>query len=428
MRSTNTRTWRRAVPLLSAGSVFAGFATLWLTGSRQIYESILQSLGVPAWRTPFLDSGAIAAALECHRAGINVFRIDPCDVLGRLYAYSPLWLRADFLPVTTGWTPYIGLTFASLFFWALTQLPEVRGGLGLLLIAAASVSPPVLFALERGNNDLIVFALAATAMTLFQKSAMARLLGTATVAFAAALKYYPGALLIGVLREQPRRCILLIGTTLAVLALAVLLDFREVLAALRCIPTGNPFSRGFSATVIPFGLRDVLGLPRHMATGLLLALCLGSVSIAWVQARELQNDLADIGDAELTFLTGGAALIVGCFFLSEMNFEYRCIMLLFVIPGLLSVRRLNTSSRRLASITLAIIMFLLWQPISDVLHVWIFVWAFEAVGWWWVVTILAAVLWHAVLSSPFVQAAVSAVQTATWPWVRQEAVRNRSRR
>jgi hypothetical protein len=63
---------------------------LWHWGPRSVYFQILQFIGVEPFRFPFLDIHAILAAAECHRQGVEVYQLNPCDAIGRPHAYSPL--------------------------------------------------------------------------------------------------------------------------------------------------------------------------------------------------------------------------------------------------------------------------------------------------------------------------------------------------
>src|SRR5579864_490329 len=87
---------RRAVYRLltpvAALLVFAALAMLWRWGPHPLYFNILKQFGFEPFRFPFLDIHAILAAAQCQRLGIDVYLSNPCDALGRVHVYSPLWL------------------------------------------------------------------------------------------------------------------------------------------------------------------------------------------------------------------------------------------------------------------------------------------------------------------------------------------------
>ena len=131
---------------------------------------------VDAWAFPFLDTDAILAAIDCHRLGIDVYAVpNPCDPIGRPHVYPPLWLHLDHLSVGRGDLNVIGLTLDLLFFVALAVLPPVCNRTGAALFLCAIVSPSVALALERANNDVLMFVLGTMAGRLVLRRSSLRL-------------------------------------------------------------------------------------------------------------------------------------------------------------------------------------------------------------------------------------------------------------
>ncbi|HXT79801.1 MAG TPA: hypothetical protein VN702_09560, partial [Acetobacteraceae bacterium] len=352
--------WYRAIPFIAAGGAFMFFAALRLSGSTGAYTAILHGLGVPVFRFPFLDTHAIVAAIQCHSAGIDVYATNPCDVLGRPHVYSPLWLRADVLPVTARWTPYVGLAFGGLFLTSLTLLPQVRGRTGAVIMILASVSPSVLFAMERGNNDLLVFAMAAATASFCLRGVWGRNAGYALATLAAALKFYPVLLLILVLRERTVRCVIALAACGGLLAAALLLDLHEVLRALQLTPHGGPFVIAFGARNLPLGAAAIFGWSNSGA-GVLEAALVGTViALAFAGAKMVGPAVTQLDARETAFLMAGAVLLVGCFFLAQ-NVDYRAIHLLLVLPALIRLSDPRSRSGRLAACTCAVAVLLLWE-------------------------------------------------------------------
>src|SRR5262249_1655645 len=60
---------------------------------------LMRVWGIPVFDCPFLDLQAIISALVCKRHGFDVMQSNPCDVLGRPFIYSPLWLEASIIPI-----------------------------------------------------------------------------------------------------------------------------------------------------------------------------------------------------------------------------------------------------------------------------------------------------------------------------------------
>ncbi|HET7255621.1 MAG TPA: acyltransferase [Xanthobacteraceae bacterium] len=82
----------RATPFIVASSVFGLLAVLFVTGHRDAYHAILHGWGVDSFVFPFLDIEGMLSSIRCLRLGIDVFATNPCDVLGRVFDYPPIWL------------------------------------------------------------------------------------------------------------------------------------------------------------------------------------------------------------------------------------------------------------------------------------------------------------------------------------------------
>src|SRR5271169_4466887 len=81
--------YRLAIPVAALLSL-VGLAVLWRWGPHALYFDVLGLFGFEPFRFPFLDIHAVLAAVQCQRAGIDVYLYNPCDALGRLHVYSPL--------------------------------------------------------------------------------------------------------------------------------------------------------------------------------------------------------------------------------------------------------------------------------------------------------------------------------------------------
>ncbi|WP_217429543.1 hypothetical protein, partial [Sphingomonas bacterium] len=207
---------RRRVPALAASGVFGLLAALWIAGAFRAYRQIVILWGVDVFDFPFLDTETMLSGARCLRAGIDIYVSNPCDTLGRIYDYSPLWMLVAHLPVTLAWGAPAGLIVALAYIGSLLLLPEARTARHTVAIALGAVSSVAVFAVERGNNDLLLFLLAGAAATLACRSPRARLLGYGLALLAGLLKYFPLALLALAAREPPRRAA-------AIAAVAILL-------------------------------------------------------------------------------------------------------------------------------------------------------------------------------------------------------------
>ncbi len=144
--------WRVA---LAAGTLLVWFA---LMG----HEGTWAWLGIEHYDFYFLDTIAVLSAGQAWHAGLDIYdqaKGNPFDPFGRPHVYGPWWLLTGPLGLTIAdarWLgPLVGLAFIVSAVAVLAPRRPGPAAIALLLLA----SPPVLLALERGNNDLVVFVL-----------------------------------------------------------------------------------------------------------------------------------------------------------------------------------------------------------------------------------------------------------------------------
>jgi hypothetical protein len=158
-------------------------------------------------------------------------------------------------------------------------------------------------------------------------------------------------------------------------------------------------------------------LPR----ALLLTLTLAAVLRAARLSRRLRTAMPK---RESGLLVAGAVLICACFFAGQSN-GYRAVMLLLTLPGLLRLARsLNDRSARVEIMAACwAIVFVMWAiTIHQVLTaldtgamVFLDHWLINEIAWWWLVSVLLAVLFGFVCGSPVglqAQSFLSAIRMA----------------
>ncbi|MFT3968128.1 MAG: hypothetical protein QM690_19840 [Sphingobium sp.] len=372
---------------------------LYLWGPRPVYDWILKTWGIDPFPFVFLDTDTVMSAVRCLRDGVDVFVTNPCDFLGRLFDYSPFWLLLAGLPVTSAWLVPTGLFVVLAFFLSLLLLPVGGTMREARLISLGAVSTPVVFAVERGNNDLVLFTLAAVAAALACRSKGLRLVGYGAALLAGFLKYYPMTLLSLAARERPPRFALVILLVAAACGLFALAMGPELTRALRLIPTGDWFGDMFGSSTVAGGLASLWGWPAGLRRFVHLLMVLGSVMTgAWLAlGRPAQEAVGRLDERQQAFLLVGACLILGCFFTAQ-NIGYRSLHLLLALPSLLALGRL-APARRLWRWSGAATVWLLWaegwrhamREVDDTsLAIRFLGWGAREILWWWVVTVLIA--------------------------------------
>ncbi|HTV44556.1 MAG TPA: glycosyltransferase 87 family protein [Stellaceae bacterium] len=391
--------------------IFAVLAMLWHRGPRTLYFAMLDRLGFVPFRFPFLDIHAVLAAVQCHRLGIDVYRFDPCDVLGRVHVYSPLWLAIVPHVLDTSATTAVGLGLDLIFILSLAFVIRPTGPGEALLCGLIALSPMTVYALERANCDLVIFLLVVAGCVLARMARPWRFGAYAIFLFAGLLKYYPLVLLALIVRERRRDALILAGFAALILVGLAGFDHTQLRKALANIPAFSYFSDSFSARNLPFGLADNLFGPRlRGAAGLLLLALLAIVAAGRARrtARLLDVSVLNLGSLEEECLLAGALLMTACFFAGQ-NVDYRGIFFVLIMPGLIRLYRLAEGPpvRRFLAQMIVAVLFVAWEaPVRAAVHrlaVAIFTggiglridllfWLGRELLWWWLIAGLAAII------------------------------------
>ncbi len=253
--------YRLAIPV-AALLLFAALAMLWRWGPHTAYFAALTLFGFEPFRFPFLDIHAVLAAAQCQRLGIDVYLSNPCDALGRVHVYSPLWLAITPSFLDTNSTAAAGLGLDLMFILSLGVIlrPATRGEVLILMFIA--LSPMTIYALERANCDLVVFLLVVGGCALGQARRPWRFGASALYLFAGLLKYYPLVLLALLLRERRREALIGVGLAAVIVLGLAGFDRAELVKALANIPPLSYFADSFSARNLPFGIAEAAFGPR----------------------------------------------------------------------------------------------------------------------------------------------------------------------
>ena len=347
---------------------FAAMALLY-QWNHALYLSILRAVGMGPWRYPFLDGEFMYAMKQCWLQGVDVYQAVPCDVVpGNKMAYSPLWQRLPMLPSDTAARVPIGLVTDLLLLISISFLPPARSWRDAILMALATLSTMVVFALERNNIDVWIYLLIFAGGLLFGAKFLSRCVSYALFLLAGLLKYYPMILFLLALRESPRRFWAIGLSSFAVLVLFVLGFWQELREAMPNVPGGSPFGDMVGVVNIPLMVSQ-LAWPTHQAATMARLLCaLVLIAVLLVSAyrlaarRDFAAGFARLPESESIWLVIGCLVMGGCYFLIQ-SVGYRGVYLLLVLSGLLALRRVSGDSAlrdELGHITLAVVA-IMWM-------------------------------------------------------------------
>ena len=257
------------------------------------------------------------------------------------------------------------------------------------------------------------------------------------ILLAGLLKFYPLVVLSTVLRERPR-AFFAITATAGLIIVGFFYRFREeVSAAMKNIPRV-----GWGAVSLPFdgprlalhvfpGLEQFAwftALPYALMGILLIATAIQVIYLA--RNRDMASAFAKMPERDAIFLLIGAAVIAGCFFAGYSK-AHRGIHLLFVVVGLVAMRRSadDPATGAMLGRAVIIVLFLMWErflrtvlanpdemPDSGfALYAFLVLLLIVEILWWRLVAILLSVVTIFAINSEF----FTALQR--WRGLRREA-------
>lgn len=301
-------------------AVLAGYCLL------ALFPLVKRRFGIFDQGMWFLDSYAILASSDAVRAGLDPSQPNPLDVFQRQHSYSNWWFLLGDAGFTREDNFLVGGSWVAAFLVAALAGLRPQGWRHSALGALALLSPPVVLAVNRANNDLVVYALLAVGLWGMREARPGRLvLFALMLVVATGLKFYPFIAGAALLAVRPPR-LGLFATLLSLLAAgltlaAVWTDFRKAVfpAPMEVYTFGAPLI-----------FRDLgwTGFAPLLAGMLLIGLA--AVICAWrgwvIRLDDPQQELR----ARLAFGVG-ATLLVGCF-LAGISHAYRLIFVLFLLP------------------------------------------------------------------------------------------------
>jgi len=320
-----------------------------------LFPAVWVATGIGEANRPFLDLYALLAGCDAASLGLNPLLPNPLDPYHRPFGFSEWWFELARL----GWgrkdTLWLGTVLIVVTLVAAVAMvrPANRReqyGLGLLLI-----SPAWLLAVNRANQDLVVFLLVSLGLVCFRRSGrLARALGVILFAAAAVLKYFPLVTLVLLLDFRTRRGVL---AGFALYVLVVLLAWPGLEPALRLASQHAPsptWLYAFGAPVLGRDFSQESWLGWLVPAGLM---AVWAIREAWnrVPATPAGQPARECS-MEREFICG-AAMIVGVFFLG-VSYLYKLVFAVWLLPWLW--RQGVDTEGRWARATRGLVLVVVW--------------------------------------------------------------------
>jgi hypothetical protein len=322
-------------------------------------------LGVSTITPNFFDLRAITSAWESQRLGYDPLVSNPRDPLRRLMNYPRIWLAPSSLGLDQSHTAIIGVWMAALFYVCVFLfVGELKTSHG-VLYAVIICSPAVLLAVERGNNDLVIFALLAIGVCMVRYRRKLSPILYILVLAAAMLKLFPIFALTCVVREKPKRALITICLVAGAFVAYLLYTLHDIYVIGQAIGQNENLYPSYGSMIVFQYVTIKASLSgqgpsrlflRYISLTCLLA-CLG---LAYAWARSKKPDLPETEHSDAFRI--GASIYLGTFVLGN-SYDYRLIFLIFALPQLLSWMRVRNRLGTFSKVLVASVVFSVWSMI-----------------------------------------------------------------
>jgi len=312
-----------------AGAIVVVFLAVLLSVRAATGTTPWAHVGVEPGDLSFADLRSVTSAWDCQHRGIQAFPSNPCDPFGRPANYPRLWTHLGVLGLGEGDTVPLGIAIAVVF---LAAALTVTGRLALwegAVYGLALIAPATMLGIERGNVDLLMFALVVLGLLLLRRSPWA---GAAPIVLAGVLKLFPAFAAVVLVRLRRRWPAAI--ASLVVLAVYVVVTLNDIRTLRHVIPRVVVNSYGAGVIVEALRESDVSWVQsaaevRYVRLGILALGALLALVLILVGRRGDGG-----GDARrLDAFWAGAGIYLGTYVFGN-NFDYRLAFLLLCIPQL----------------------------------------------------------------------------------------------
>ena len=300
---------------------------------------------------PFLDMKGRLAHMQAYAMGIDVYTTpNPLDPLYRKNDKPSFTLSLGRLGLGVRHAILAGIIFVVTTIVGSLLIVRPKTWLQVAIATLVICSPPVLLAIERANDDIIIYSfLLFVPFFMSLNSLIYHFFGFLIVSLLTPIKYYPLMAFSAIIysgKSTQKKILWLIASILFVI-LFLIVSYQEITFLSSRIPSptgsitfGSPRTMGYMISSLHMNpswlnILVLLYIFILIASGILLAL------------SERSAPLVDITttakEAEILYFLMGVSILNFCFF-SNTNFDYRFIFWIFTLPLLFHM--INESKNR----------------------------------------------------------------------------------
>jgi hypothetical protein len=284
----------------------------------------------PPLSPPFFDMRTVQGSLLSDKLGFDPQVKNPGDLTGRTLDYPKIWVWIAKLFQLDNETNLILFVCVYILAYIVCCLLLLRDSPSLYLLLAI-FSGTSLLAVERGNNELLVFALLFAGICLSQ-----RYFRGFTILLATVLKLFP-ALLVVILAKKPK-ILFVVGLILAGYFMLIFGELRILLAGNTALNDPNAIAASYGFNTNTHNIQQLFTGQSAATYAVIkyLFILVSLVLIAFISRSKYLN-LTGSSEYKTDLLIAGGIIFSGTYLITS-NWDYRLIFLFFCIPYILSIQ------------------------------------------------------------------------------------------
>jgi hypothetical protein len=345
--------WR--LPRIGSGmvitfGVLVSLIVLLCSGQLIGWDPTWRMFGVWPLQPPFFDMHIVMDYAACAAKGFDAYVPHSCNPTN--FNIPPIWLWLGFLGLNGSHSTWLSVAIIVSAVGVMVALFKGRSVADGVLALVAILSPSVMMGVERGNLDVLIFALVGGAALIYEEQRTGRITGAiALLGLGILLKLFP--MFSVALAARFNRRTFLFAIVITVFSLAYLAAISEYIPLIRSnVPTTFLLSYGYKAPFL--GLDRLLTKAGLNPTGLAdtwIPLFLGILTLIFAAAAALINFHYGRMFCTVTNSVAGTAFLFGSgiycgTFLLGTNFIYRLMFLLLCLPQLQDWQREKSNEKK----------------------------------------------------------------------------------